>query len=391
MNKRDLICLATPKFRGNYLKSTVQLMKELSSDFNVLYVDYAYTLKDLLKALKNRNFKLVRKLLGGKDSLEKLELENGHSLHILTLPAILPCNAIKSPKLYDWIMKFNAFLVRPRIMKAQAKLSMKKPAVVNAFQPFLGKHLIGKLGESCTVYYCYDEIKHARWLGHHGARCEADFIPMVDSVVVSSNKLKETKSLYNENIHTIYNGVDFKSFARKLPSSKPAPRKTIGYLGTVDDRVDIKLMQHLMESSPELDFRFVGRCISDKVKLKLDFYSNVYFEGPQDPSSLAQHIESMDVCIIPFESNGFTNAIYPLKVNEYLSRGKAVVSTHFADLSDFYGYIYTANTAREFKKQLDTALLENKPILKEKRIKLASKNSWNGRAKDFVGLISQLA
>ena len=54
MEKRlDIVCHAFPSWRGDYLKSTVQLMKELAVNHNVLYIDYAYSIKDILLNTKS--------------------------------------------------------------------------------------------------------------------------------------------------------------------------------------------------------------------------------------------------------------------------------------------------------------------------------------------------
>jgi hypothetical protein len=46
--KLDIVCHAFPSWRGDHVKSTIELMKEMALKHKVLYVDYAYTLKDLL-------------------------------------------------------------------------------------------------------------------------------------------------------------------------------------------------------------------------------------------------------------------------------------------------------------------------------------------------------
>ena len=64
----NIICVAFPSWEGNYMKSTVQLMTELSKENRVLYVDYLYTIKDLLTG---NNDLSAKRILGLEPRIEK--------------------------------------------------------------------------------------------------------------------------------------------------------------------------------------------------------------------------------------------------------------------------------------------------------------------------------
>jgi hypothetical protein len=379
-----------PKWRGNYLKSTVQLMEGLSDEYDVLYVDYSYTFKDLLKATFSGNISLVKSILGIGGRIEKLDLKSGHSLKVLTLPPIIPANGFSSAKVFDFFTRINAKIVQRCIVKYSRKLKIADPIVVNAFQPFLGKWLKGKLNEKALIYYCYDEINAARWLSNHGKRYESEYIPIVDSVIVTSSELAKSKITFNSDLHIVHNGVDFDLFGRELDgySKKDSNRKIIGYVGSVDDRIDFDLLEYLSEMLPHYSFQFIGRFEKGSESLlSINKCSNVQLLGAQNPENLAGLIESMDVCIVPFLENEFTRSIYPLKMNEYLSRGKPVVSTEFTDLSDFDGYIYKANSKEQFLEMIKKSIVENDQEMYLKRIELAKSNSWKVRANQFSMII----
>ena len=392
MKKNDLVCIATPKFEGEYIKSTVKLMESLAHKYSITYVDYPRTIKDVLKLLLQKKWNDVLCILGINSRIRIVNQQNGEPINLITLPPILPCNFIKNHFLYDTIQKINSKIVLCSLKKVLKKLSVNEPIVVNAFQPFLGINLIGHLNEKSNIYYCYDEISKAKWLGKHGARYEKEFIKKVDQVIVSSQTLKSNKKVFNDNTVVVQNGVDFDLFSQskdlKLYDKK---KSVIGYLGTIDDRIDLDLMHYLIHSNPNSTFLFVGRCLSGKVEKELTTYPNVIFKGSQEVSTLPYWVELMDACIIPFVSNTFTKAIYPLKINEYLAKGKPVVSTLFTDLSDFETYIYTAATNNDFQKKIITALTENDAKMKSKRIEIASENSWEARAKKAHKIIQKMA
>jgi glycosyltransferase involved in cell wall biosynthesis len=398
----DIICLAFPAWEGNYLKSTVQLMKELAKTNRVLYVDYAYTWKDFINSLLGKSFASWQRMLGLEPRLRTETLENGADIYILTVPPVIPTNFIKNPWLFDKINAFNAYFMGKTIKKAQFSLGMLPPSVsftsgsrltvINAFNPIFGVHLGGKLGEKHLIYYCYDEINAANWAKRHGSRLENRFINMVDTVVVTSQGLLDKKSKLHDNCHLVKNGVDFELFASEKTQtlSYPIPNagqyeKTIGYLGSVDERLDYDLIENVITRTPQYQYIFVGRITTVAYENRLKKYPNVILVGSQPPSSLPTWVQKYDVCWIPFIKNELTAGIYPLKINEYLAAGKPVVSTPFSDLSDFTAVISIAENAEKMVAcfQLDN---QNATLRRD----FAAQNTWGARANDLGKLIANM-
>jgi glycosyltransferase involved in cell wall biosynthesis len=86
------------------------------------------------------------------------------------------------------------------------------------------------------------------------------------------------------------------------------------------------------------------------------------------------------VGLIPFVKNDLTAGIYPLKINEYLALGLPVVSTHFADLSDFQGVCTVADDTNTFLAAIAQALLPQPDGEQERRRRFAEQNTWAARA-----------
>jgi hypothetical protein len=92
----------------------------------------------------------------------------------------------------------------------------------------------------------------------------------------------------------------------------------------------------------------------------------------------------MDCVLIPFLCNTLTASIYPLKINEYLAAGKAVVSTAFSDdIQGFSEYIYLAQDHTAFIGQIERALQENDSTMVQNRSALAETNSWAARIRQL--------
>jgi 3-deoxy-D-arabino-heptulosonate 7-phosphate (DAHP) synthase len=97
--------------------------------------------------------------------------------------------------------------------------------------------------------------------------------------------------------------------------------KKIGYIGSLDFRVDYDLLETLIQKRSEYEFMFIGRVMDQRNCERLSAYSNVQFLGSKQPEELPVLLSQIDVAIIPFVKNEFTRNIYPLKINEYLAAG----------------------------------------------------------------------
>lgn len=388
-NKKDIVCIGFPAWEGNYLKSTVLLMRELSFNHRVLYVEYPFTFKDLLLGLVKRRAVPVARILGFKPRVRNLSTRQSQKLQVLTLPPILPVNWSNIQVVYNVLMKINALIVRGSINRVINKTGLKNITVINAFNPGLGARLVNSFNEDKLLYYCYDEISQARWASKHGAREEKQFFKNVDGVIVSSEGLFSTKSKINNNCYLVKNGVDIELFTKareiKATISNQADKrkKVIGFLGTFDDRVDLNLLKLLAKELPYIQIMIVGRVLDTKAKIELEQYNNVLFTGSKTADEIPEVVAEFDVGIIPFVKNKFTHNIYPMKVNEYLAMGVPVVTTDFAPLSEFGKIIYTAKTTKEFILRIKQAIDEKDENVEMKRIQFAAKNTWSARARKF--------
>lgn len=380
----DIICIAQPSWSGNYAKSTVLLMQEVSRLHNVLYVDYAYTWNDVFKALLRKKNIPLAKVLGLKNRVTNYS-DDKRTIQVLSLPPVLPVNFLNDGKIFQWLTKINAFWISLFINKTARKFNFSNPIVINAFAPLLGKSLKGKLRELMTVYYNYDDISTAQWSARHGKRMEELFSKEADIVIVSSDQLKKERSHLNENTFVVKNGVSDAWFTeRKCIKNKT--KIIAGFVGSLDSRIDYSLILKLIVLLPDVEFWFVGRKECKEFDQLME-YKNVKWTPPVDYEKLPDVIQHFDVGLIPFAKTQFTSKIYPLKINEYLALGKPVVMTSFATLPEFEGIVYQADSPIDFahtiKVAVDSITAEQSSHYKM----IASNNSWSKRAEEFIRLI----
>ena len=387
---RNIICLSSPSWEGNYASTTVELMKVLASNNKVLFVNNPFTLKDVIDGLKSKKNVPVKKVFGFKSRIKKVALQSGGEIYVLTPPMILSINFLPKGKLYNFLLKCNGLMVRRVVRQSLKRLDMNKDLVnIVSLNPAMGLINGKQLNEKLLLYLCYDEIGIATYVKKHGAWMEEKFSKIVDAVIVTSQGLYETKKYLSPNCFLVKNAANVQLFGTAFNSSISS-KKQIGFIGSIDKRTDYDLMQYLIEGLPQVEFTFIGRVNYAYGEQVLRQYKNVKFEGPKNIEELPAYVKSFSVGIIPFLKTDFNKGIYPLKINEYLAAGIPVVTTNFSHLKDFESVIRIAETKEEFRKfiveEIETDSIEKKIA----RQNLAKENSWEHRADELSGIIDTL-
>jgi glycosyltransferase involved in cell wall biosynthesis len=236
------------------------------------------------------------------------------------------------------IVSLNQRSLIRQVKKAMRKLGFSD--VINmVFNPAAGM-IAGKLGEKELVYYCVDE--YTAFTGSAALKeIEESLFRQSDLVVVSAEKLYESKKRFNPETHIIRHGTDWRHFRTALDNRTqvPAdltslPRPVIGFHGLLADWVDFELIRKTAKHFANGSVVLVGKIAVDaeqKVKI-LDDVPNVHFLGRKPYAELPAYCKGFDVALNPFEINELTLAANPLKVREYLAAGLPVVSTDIPEV-----------------------------------------------------------
>jgi glycosyltransferase involved in cell wall biosynthesis len=83
---------------------------------------------------------------------------------------------------------------------------------------------------------------------------------------------------------------------------------------------------------------------------------NVHLMGNRAVKDLPAYVQSMDVCMMPYEVNDYTNFIYPMKLHEYLASGRPSVATPISSVLPFGDVVGLAASAPEWQTALARAL-----------------------------------
>lgn len=378
LSGRDLICFSHD-WTGDPLSKT-HLMRLLARDNRVLWVNSigyrapTASARDLKRA--------VAKLRAAATPVKEVE-KNIFVLNPLAIPAY-------GRKI---VRDLNRQILRFQVRSAMRRLGFKRP--INwVFNPAAAL-IAGTLGEETLVYYCVDEYTAFSGVPTQSlADMERTLVTNSDLVIVSADKLLQTKSPYNPNTHLVRHGVDFDHFRTALDEKTAVPteleeirRPIIGYFGLIaEDWIDLDLLVHVAKSFPEASLVMLGKSTMDLSKL--ESLPNVHLLGRKPYSTLPAYCKGFDVALIPFPINEATLNSNPLKAREYLAAGVPVVSTAIPEV-EVLGCCRIGRDKESFVEEIRKALAEqpNKRIARSEGVR---QESWQARLKDVCGHLAAI-
>ncbi len=278
--------------------------------------------------------------------------------------------------------RIDLALVSRLFKRILAGLREEKVDVLWIFAPFFA-FVTPALDYELLVYDCADEsegfyssVRRKDWiLGK-----ENEVLKKADLVFVTSQRLFERCARVNSNIHWAPNGVPLSFFEKRLRANhsdiERITRPIVGYVGSLADWLDYKMLQKAAVSNEDLSFVFVGPINTQEKAMKaLKQLDNVHFLGAKEYADLPDYVSCFDVCLIPFKVQNLTLGALPIKLFEYFAAGKPVVSSKLDEVSRFENYIYLAD-ADTFEDQIREALREHDAQLRKQRMDIARKYSW---------------
>jgi len=197
-----------------------------------------------------------------------------------------------------------------------------------------------------------------------------------------------------KDVYTIKNGVDFFHFTKKIKYAdkklEKIKRPIVGYIGTLEKRVDADLLAYLARENQDKSFVLIGPlwpAFAEEAK-KFRKFKNIYLFGRRSYELSPYYMQNFDVAIIPHKLTKFMKSTSSLKLLEYLSCGKPVVSVPISGAEKIGHLVFLATDYAEFNKRINQALLENNEELKRKREKYAAACSWEKKVAEMLRIIN---
>jgi len=156
------------------------------------------------------------------------------------------------------------------------------------------------------------------------------------------------------NAYCYPSGVDVEHFERAR-AAEPHPAlaqyrggPVFGYVGVIDERIDLELVAALADARPDATVAMVGP-LAKIEPAALPRRANIAYLGKREYAELPAILAGFDVALMPFALNEHTANISPTKTLEYFAARLPVVSTAVADVvADHADVVHVARDRDDF-------------------------------------------
>jgi glycosyltransferase involved in cell wall biosynthesis len=366
-------------FWDDMWQSRHQIMAWLARDHKVLFVSRPFTFAELIANLRKRE-------------LPKSGLTyRGNNLHTLVFS--------------KWLFVIHRFPFLNKLLARLRDRKVRRVIKTFGFQDtvlFIWNprfvDLVGSFGETITCYYVDDEF--ASYAGQtetqrkHVLEREDVLLRKSDVVFANGPALLNIKNRYG-NVINVPMSADFTHYSKsrlpetRVPSDLEAiPHPRIGYIGNINDKVDLRLLGELATARTDWSIVLIGPAGVRTPEFKPDLerlrsLPNVHLLGFKPRDLLPSYVKGLDVCTMCYRTDGWAYYVYPLKLHEYLASGKPVIGAGLLSLKDFDGVVRIARTTQEWLDHIQEALADHDSARAEARVQVAFENRLEVRVQNI--------
>lgn len=248
---------------------------------------------------------------------------------------------------------------------------------------YIPKTYNGKVVYDCMdnhVALCGDE-KIARMI----KKVEKELVQRADVIFATSRGLLEKIDELGgaEKNYLVRNGF----FCQRICEPHALPIRNnfkMGYFGTIADWMDFSLLLNSLEEIPELEIYLWGPVS----KVVIPEHPRLISKGIVEHRQLWEETKEMDCLIMPFLVNDIIQDVDPVKLYEYISMGKNIISVYYEEISRFSTFVKFYNSKQEFI-DIIKEMMSNKKVVytAQQQTTFLLDNSWESRYKYIISKI----
>ncbi|HTW85752.1 MAG TPA: glycosyltransferase [Candidatus Sulfotelmatobacter sp.] len=241
------------------------------------------------------------------------------------------------------------------------------------------------------IYDVMDELAQFDFAPDGIAARDRALVERADIVFTGGRSLYAARAAAGPKVHCEPSGVELERFAADVtphPLTAQLVGPVFGYVGVIDERIDVALIEALADGVPGGHVILVGPIVKIDAAL-LPRRANVHFTGGVPYDGLPSWLAGFDVALLPFARNRATEFISPTKTLEYFAAGKPVISTPIADVvAEFGDTVYLAQDATGFVAAACEALHPS-PVRLARGREHARARTWDAIAHRMLDVITQ--
>lgn len=301
------------------------------------------------------------------------------------------------------IINNNLHVLKPKVKSIAGVKEILEPLLKNnrieigwLYSPSFSP-LVTDFDFETIVYDCMDELSLFKGAPRELITQEEFLLSEAHLVFTGGKSLYEAKKSSHENVYCYPSSVDRTHFKKaKENISVPEDMKNlqkpiIGYLGVIDERIDLDLLQKTAKLKPEMAFVMIGP-LAKIGEDDLPREKNIHYLGMKDYKLLPNYLQAIDIAMMPFALNDATKYISPTKTLEYMAAGKPIISTAIKDVERDYNHcISIVDTAEEFAHAIEQLWRVDQGNIEQAYEKILERTSWDVTASKMLKNIQSVA
>lgn len=297
----------------------------------------------------------------------------------------------------------KSFALSSWLVEQQVKLAIRRlgpPDLMLFTLPWYAK-----VAERCVgatkAYYAHDTFQFYQWNSQRVVALEARLLThcrlgfAVAKRVLEDLKGVSTTPVYYLPMATGWSGGSVEPADSTSTDFREIASPRVGCVGQIsEDAYDWDLIEYLSASLPYAQFVFLGPLMhsNDRTKRIAAIFSrsNIHWLGAKPHTALPDYLNGFDVCINPLRVSEHNHRRSPLRLFDYLTTDRPIISTAIEEAFNHVPYVSIAANKEEFRRLLSDALsLKAAPGLKDRHAYIAA-NTWQCRAAEFLQRVREI-
>ncbi len=250
-----------------------------------------------------------------------------------------------------------------------------------------------------TVYDCVDIATHPNQkLARQIRDSEAQLLRYAWIVVANSQTLQSRIRIKRPDVYMVPLGFRIDMFRRPkhYPSGYTGRHPVVGYIGSIDYRLDFTVLLSVIKNRPNWQFMLFGPVFYDHLSSAKRRAMDIIFSLPNvtydnvDPAMIPSVLSRFRVAIIPYDMTiPLSKYAYPMKIMEYFYAQKPVVSAPINELLHFAPLVRFARSRAEWDRSIHSALTHPMTAAQQRlAVSIAHRNSWEHKIAEIMTFLA---